>query len=392
VTHVDDATHALIQTLHGAGKRFCLVASGGGTRAIAMLLDVPGGGQSILEARVPYSARAFDEYLGCQPESYCSAETSREMARRAYERAQWLAPQESVIGVGCTASLVSDRPKRGDHRLHVSFVSAASLQTYSLVLTKQARARAEEETVVDAVILNALAEAAGILERVDVPLLTGETVQTEVGEVDRLSLLLSGRVPALRVDPDGKIEVVEQTAERPRNLIVAGAFNPVHEGHWRLAEVGTRLTGLPSAFELSTLNVDKPPLAAEIRSRLAHFAWRASVWLTRAPTFVEKARLFPGSVFAMASDTAVRIVSPRYYGGSEEMNAALAEIHKQGCRFLVAGRHDPTGRFIRLAELNIPAEWRELFSEVPEAECCLPMSSTELRRRENERKGPREQE
>lgn len=377
---MDQATQALIQALHRSAYRYCLVATGGGARALAMLLDVPGGSRTVLECLVPYGAASLNEFLGRPPENYCSASTGRDMAWRAYERAQWLVPGEPAIGLACTASLVSDCPKRGDHRVHISVVSSTRLQSSTLVLIKQARSRLQEEAVVDALILNALADAAGIAERVEPRLLSSEVIQQEAGQGDRLAALLSGEVPAVRIEPDGRID----NPERRPALIVAGSFHPVHPGHWRLAEAGAALTGLPAEFELSVANADKPALSVEeIRRRMRQFSWRAPLWLTRAPTFVEKARLFPESVFAVGADTAMRIVAPRYYGGSDEaVDAALDEIRQQECRFLVAGRHDAAGHLTKLADLKIPDAWRELFQEIPESECCVPLSSTELRRAE----------
>ena len=70
------------------------------------------------------------------------------------------------------------------------------------------------------------------------------------------------------------------------------------------------------------VNADKPPLAdEEVRRRLTQFVWRAPVWLTRAPTYTEKAELFPDCVFVIGADTATRIVQPRFYGDSEERMA-----------------------------------------------------------------------
>src|SRR5207253_2225903 len=162
------------------------------------------------------------------------APTAALLARRARERAVWLAPGVDVLGVGCTASLRSDRPKKGDHRIHAAAATAQGVRTLSLTLAKEQRSRQGEE-----------------------------------------------EVAARRV-----------------------------------------------------VNADKPPLSeAEVRRRVAQLLWKAPAWLTRAPTFVEKARLFPGAVFVVGVDTAVRIVQPRFYGGSEEgMRTAMGEIRERGCR------------------------------------------------------------
>src|SRR5439155_9842711 len=125
-------------------------------------------------------------------------------------------------------------------------------------------------------------------------------------------------------------------------VLFTGSFNPLHAGHVLLARIAEELRQQPSAFEISVTNVDKPPLSGEtVRDRLAQFAWKSPVELTRAPTFVEKSRLFPGTTFVIGADTAERLVAPRYYGDDEvRMHLALEEIANSGCSFLVAVRID----------------------------------------------------
>jgi hypothetical protein len=137
------------------------------------------------------------------------------------------------------------------------------------------------------------------------------------------------------------------------------------------------------AFELSAVNVDKPPLAADdVRARLAQFAGRARVELTRAPTFLEKSRLFPGVTFVVGADTAERLVATRYYGDShEEMAAALQEMADRGCRFLVAVRVDAGGRLRSLADVAVSPRFAPLFAAIPESRFRLDSSSTEIRAR-----------
>jgi hypothetical protein len=282
-----------------------------------------------------------------------------------------------VFGVGCTASLVTDRPKRGEHRFHISIHAGEQIQTTSLTLIKGARDRVGEEAVLDAVLLNALAQALGLAERLDPALLPGEEMHQDTQPVpDPLLQLLRGDIPYLCVEADGRLR---PDAPRPQ-LLLSGAFNPVHAGHFRLGETATRLTGLPAAYELSIANVDKPPLTAEvIRQRLPQFTWHAPLWLTRAPTFVEKATLFPGVVFVVGLDTAERILAPRYYQNSEpQMRAALERIRAHGCRFLVAGRHDQ-GQFRTLDHLTLPEGFHDLFAAVSEADFRADLSSTQLR-------------
>lgn len=169
--------------------------------------------------------------------------------------------------------------------------------------------------------------------------------------------------------------------ERVTGVLYPGSFNPLHDGHRALAEAASAIAGAPVTCELAVVNVDKPPLDLDdVLRRVAPFRReRRALVLTTAPTFLEKARLFPGVTFAIGWDTAVRLVHARYYGGSEDaMLAALAELRTLGCHFVVGGRV-VEGRFRRLDEAEIPAEFVDLFTEIPESRFRVDLSSTELR-------------
>lgn len=383
---MDSATRSLIEAIHRSPMRAALVLTGGGTGASAQLLAVPGGSRTILEVAVPYHEDALCGYLGFRPEQFCSAETAAALAERALERARALTPGESftqplaqpLAGLAVTASLATDRPKRGDHRFYVATAMEGATTVAGLILKKDARDREGEETLLDAVILNQLAQAFGVKERLSVPLLPDEKLEVE----DRspgslLDRLLKGAEACLCLEPDGRLRA---DAEKPR-LLLPGAFNPLHEGHRRLARTAEKLTGMPAAFELSILNVDKPPLQAEaVRQRMRQFHWLAPLWLTRAATFAEKVTLFPAVVFVVGIDTLVRIVDARYYDNDPVLMAErLEHLRSRGCRFLVAGRKDAAGLFRQLPEAGVPPSWRDLFTPVPEQEFHCDLSSTELR-------------
>jgi nicotinic acid mononucleotide adenylyltransferase len=407
------STDQLVQQIHDSQLRIVLAAAGGGSRAIAELLDVPGGSRTLFEAVVPYSAAAMRAFLGFMPEEFCSSATARAMALAAFFRGRSYdtdsalmfrrassagrgatanlssnaentvgqasrgAPQSTldgapVAGVACSAALASDRPKHGAHRIHLALQTASLTASWHLQLNKGRRSRAEEERLAGRMILNIIAEAGGLAMRLELGLLEGERVESaRVVAPPAWQELMLGGGKMVRIGPD---------IAQPR-LVMPGAFNPWHVGHQRMIELAESLVGSPAALELSIANVDKPPLDyIEIERRLGQFPATRTVFLTRAATFEEKSRLTAGATFVVGADTLLRIADPRYYDGdATARDLAVARIADRGCRFLVFARLLGE-RFMRLDDLDLPQALRAICREVPPEMFREDVSSTELRK------------
>ncbi|MFN8491088.1 MAG: hypothetical protein U0350_26065 [Caldilineaceae bacterium] len=374
-----DNAQKLIQLIHDHPARTVLVTTGAGAQAIADLLAVGGASRTVIEALVPYAQAAFDDFLGQPPEQYVAATTARLLAGRAYTRGRWLETgADPLIGLACTAAITSDRPKKGEHRAHIASWQPTRLVEYNLHLTKGARDRAGEETLVSALILNALATACGLEPRLALPLGVNDELTTQTYDFVALAEQLhQGERNFFGLHAHGACYAKNELPE----VMLSGSFNPLHEGHLGLARVASELLGKPVAFELAAVNVDKPPLEpATVLNRIAQFAGRYAIFVSNAPTYLLKARLYPGVTFVVGYDTAIRIFDPRYYGGSvANMEAALAEIQQRGCKFLVAGRVDNAGKFRSLADLVVPTAFTELFNAIPAELFRHDISSTVLR-------------
>jgi hypothetical protein len=370
---------ALIQALHDHRGRAVMVVAGAGSQALAWLLGVPGASRTLLEALVPYDWAAFDDFLGQTPPQYVADQTARFMAGRALSRARWLhRDEDALVGLACTATIVTDRPKRGEHRAHIATWQPERVVWYRLGLEKGARDRAAEEALVSDVIINALAAAFSLSDRLPLDLTDGDRLAEDTTDLVALSRqVYRHERAAFYLPADGCCE------PRPTEpmTILSGAFNPLHEGHLKLGQVSAQRTGQPLVFELTVVNAEKPALAeADILRRMAQFAGRWPVLVGNRPNFVGKSALYPGSVFVVGHDTAVRVIQPRFYGDDEAaMWTALETIRAHGCRFLVGGRMNEEGVFHEASSLDVPDRFADLFESLPAESFRVDISSTHLR-------------
>ncbi len=376
---------SLVEQVHASEHELVIAITGGGSKAISQLLDIAGASNTMLEAVVPYSYASLEAWLGSPPEQSCSEPTSRAMAMASWMRARQLAPDtdpQLLVGIGATASLATNRPKRGAHRVHVAVQTATHTASCTLHLSKGSRDRKKEQWVAAKLVLLVVGEACQV-DTLD----ACESLNDQLFKIEPLKSLSQEAAPGWSEVLLGKqkyLALPEQSPESlPPQVIFPGAFNPPHLGHRRMAEVAAAKLGQPVAFELSITNVDKPPLDyIRLQQRIESFqSWdpAAQLFLTDAPTFGAKSALFPGSTFVVGADTIVRIADPRYYNDQEAVRDAVVEsIVGHQCRFLVFGRHGK-GDFRVLADLNLPPLLQSVCEEVSENEFCEEISSTSLR-------------
>lgn len=386
---ISDA-RALIEMLHARPTRLVYDFAGAGASALALLHAVAGSSRTLLEATDRYAPQSLIEGVGKTPDRFVSSDVAVSMARRALVRARHLAgSKESVAGIALTATIATDREKRGEHRLYLAAADDRAVRWLGLKLIKGARDRDAEEALITRLVLTMMAEAKGVLARLALDLQDDELIERHLMPSPPFAALLEGERSMLALDSLGRcVDALPWAAAggvRAEGVqggtggaVVSGAFNPLHQGHLGLAAAAQRFLARPVAFELSLDNADKPPLdAVEAHLRTAQFAGRAPLLLTRAARFDAKAQLLPDTVFVLGADTAVRLLEPRFYPSSG-LADALNSVRAHGCRFLVAGRrHD--GTFQTLSQLNIPAEHRDLFTELPEHAFRADVSSSEIR-------------
>lgn len=351
--------------LHNAPWQGVVFVTGGGTGFLAEMLSTPGASATVLDAQIPYSTAAMEELLRRAPEQSVSAHTARQLAMAAYERAGKLAPGKTqLFGFGCTASLGTNRTKKGTHRAH--WALQTDTHTFTATATYDSDRASEEVQLCDqlwATITHWLVDP----EHKPPP----DTVLTHSMQQDNFASLLKPTPARVSTQPHDGI------------LLLSGSFNPVHQGHRAMLHAAEVLTGHKGAFELAMRNADKPSLDyLTLEERLLQLIG-IPVWVTNTPNFSEKAKLFPGAIFVTGVDTLQRIGELRFYDSSSaKLDAAIDDFKQRDITFVVFGR-DMGGRFTTLDDLNLPNDLKALCQSVPEADFRQDISSTTLRNQES---------
>jgi len=161
--------------------------------------------------------------------------------------------------------------------------------------------------------------------------------------------------------------------------VMAGSFNPLHQGHKALAKTSEEILKKEVIFELSIANVDKPWLdEITVAKRLTQFIDYKAIAITKAATFLEKTNLFGGCDYILGYDTASRLFTAKYYKNQEDMIDCLRQITNHGAKFLVACRKEDQ-KIKTLADINVPKDLQPFFFAIPQEIFYLDISSTALR-------------
>ena len=289
-TTYEEEIREMVKGIHKTPGRVLLVAAGAGTRALAWLLGVSGATRTLLEALIPYDESSFDDFLGRKPAKYVVARTAGLLAGRAVARASYLYQgTEPVIGLSCSATIVTDRPKKGQHRAHIAVWTSDCVDRYALYLHKGIRDRQGEEELVSLVIMNALSRAYDLGVELPLPLHDKDRYSRDCFDIGgELRKVLDGSNKRFGIRDDGR----PYGRKSNPKAILSGAFNPLHDGHLGLADVATQILGHEVAFELAAANAGKPSLSEDqCKRRLLQFAGRNAVFVSSAPLFSAKAAL-----------------------------------------------------------------------------------------------------
>jgi nicotinic acid mononucleotide adenylyltransferase/nicotinamide mononucleotide (NMN) deamidase PncC len=348
------------------------------------------------------------------------------------------------VGVGCASALVSSSSPENVKGYGHIVATRADGSTLALNVTlagrqdNQNRSRVEEDVFISHLVLRVMelvqrAESEG-MKTDDMKTEAGDAIAEKwepslailAGEKDVPTVaaeqLLSGDAQVMVLLPmykDGKptsFRALEFPVVPNGSLVVPGSFNPPHKGHISLVNAAIKATmnnldehistqEPPIFMELSLTNADKAPIdPSDVSHRVNTFLelndmpeqW--GILLTRAPLFSEKVSAledciidpaegyFPKMSFVIGTDTMVRILNPKYYGGEEsamqEAVRSMKDVH-----FCVGGRLEQKNnsseppRFVSGAEEleGLPHDIRNMFTIIKEEDFRVDISSSEIR-------------
>mmetsp|Transcript_34697 Transcript_34697/g.56295 ORF Transcript_34697/g.56295 Transcript_34697/m.56295 type:complete len:533 (+) Transcript_34697:12-1610(+) len=444
-----DRSQALVEKLYKvAGTKIAIATTGSGGDAIRALTQVPGMSQLVMEISVPYAKESSIEYMGGEPRKFVSEDSAIMLAKGAFERARLLTAlgkcsKETVkaltstrfVGIGCSAAVVSSRPRRGKHHGYLAAYDGSSVWTRYVSLEKGRRDRKGEDQCFAKQILQLAADVLDVKQDDDeegvlfVPPASDDAASLKdmgivayksdrkqakhsglqrlsAGEASTILYYASSDEDSKGVGGGGGL-VLSHTHDSPLpkgTLILSGSFNPLHKGHIRLGQAAQKAVKefdekmttenkdeegesalRPVVFEISFKNPDKGEIGnEEAESRVKQFVNAVDgpwpVVLSTSSLFSEKAKLFPGCWFVVGADTAIRIVDPKYYENSKlAMYTAIMRLYDAGIRFVVGARVTSSGSLQTMA--TIKEAVKALDPEIWEglSKCFIEIPESEFR-------------
>ncbi len=161
------------------------------------------------------------------------------------------------------------------------------------------------------------------------------------GELGLVRLLKEGIINNALIFPG--YDIILANVKLESCTLLAGSFNPIHEGHIALLDTAEHAVRAPLAcFELSVANASSSKAEIgenELFDRVDQFKDIQSLLVTRRPYFRDKiAFMQPNSWLVIGADTFKRFFDLQYYESPAQMIEFASLLDKQGVKLIVGPR------------------------------------------------------
>lgn len=283
------------ENLKQAGVSVHAIATGAGAGFIQKLWEVPGSSSYLSGFTFPYAQEEQIELLGFTPEHYCSEEAAVDLASAAYMKAYRFGGKKPV-GIGLTASVASEHEHRGDHRVYCCIMTDDLVRTYHYNLIKGAGdlVRRFDGGSCDETMFHMLCDAVGLHYKI----LCMSAIDAQHIASERFWLRPFFHTNGQR--DNGQL--------LGKQGLMAGAFNPPHEGHFGMAKSFRQQTGWDAVFEISTDPPHKAPLTVQdMLKRAKMLQGYERIFTKGIPMYLQKALHYPRTPLIMGADAALRL-------------------------------------------------------------------------------------
>ncbi len=384
---------SLIQKFREKKFKLYIIATGAAAKVQYNLWKYPGAGDYLVGAEFPYDTHMTDSLLGYKlGKGYLSDNVATELAMRAYSKCceaiinqyGFIPPENIVqpIGIGVSAAVASNEIRRsngGFGGFYLTIVHRLGVDHYMKPFSpsKGQEARDSENTIVDAAILNGLADLWGFhndkIQINEALFSMNEYTPSQVKEL----FFQKPHYTACGTRDTGELINTQNT------LFMPGTFDPIHDGHRDVITKVEKLTGKRVTLMVTADSVHKEGLSvpkmlekvAMMRNeRFGHYEPRSLLFTQKDPLFIDKALKYPNAGFVVGVDAIERMLDPKW---GQPIVPMLHKFRNLGTKFYISGRKIDNN-IKTLKDINIPETFEELFIEIPNTSSSF--SSTEIRK------------
>mgnify|MGYP003971356623 CR=1 FL=1 len=126
--------------------------------------------------------------------------------------------------------------------------------------------------------------------------------------------------------------------DTPPEVIFSGSWDPLTQEHMYVASIAEVFCNSKVYFEVSMDTIRGPSLDLLDAERLIQQFDNMYFVITKAPTFLEKAKIFPNVTFVVGIDTWLKVIDPKYY--AFPLDELINRFNQYGSKFLVFGRQE----------------------------------------------------